>query len=163
MRLNRSCRQARRLALLGLVLLGLAIGGCRSEAPPPAPPNVAQVMKKVLAMTPDPERGRVVFKGWCMFCHGDQASGEPPTDFDLGDENPRRFRGFDGLTFEDHVKVILTGFVSKQSGRQNMPAFLLRLTPQQIADVAAYEQGIMKLAPHYTEPERRRWMAPGFK
>ena len=149
---------------LGVALTGLAAVACQPDRPPPpALPDVEQVLAQVLAITPDPERGRVVFKGWCMFCHGDQASGEPPTDFDLGDENPRRFRGFDELSHEAHVKVILSGFVSKQSQRQNMPAFLLRLTPRQVADVAAYEQQVMRMAPEYVEPELRRWMEPGFR
>jgi len=99
-----------------------------------------------------------VFQESCIHCHGDQASGEPPTDFDLGDGNPRRFRGYTELTHREHIEVVVLGYVSKASLRQNMPAFALRLTPQQIADVAAYEQQIMAQNTPYEAPLERRWM-----
>jgi mono/diheme cytochrome c family protein len=114
-------------------------------------------MERVMALAPDPAAGRIVFRSWCIFCHGDQQSGEPPTDFDLGDENPRRFRGYEDLDREGHVKAVVKGYVSEGSGRQNMPSFLLRLTPREIADVVGYERGIMALTDPYREPERRPW------
>ncbi len=141
----------------------LFVAACSEPAAPPSLPDPERVVERVMLLTPDPERGHGVFKGWCIPCHGDQAQGEPPTDFDLGDENPRRFRGYDKLTHREHVEVIVNGFVSKQSGNQNMPSFLLRLTPRQIADVSAYEQQVMSLPEDYHEPLRRRWMEDDFE
>lgn len=113
-----------------------------------------------MAQTPDPHAGRVVFRTWCIFCHGDQQAGEPPTDFDLGKENPRRFRGYEALTFKEHVSAIVTGYVSEQSGDRNMPSFALRLTPKEIADVAAYERRVMAMSGPYWEENRRSWQKP---
>ena len=142
-----------------LLALDLALAGCDAPREAAEPLRAEEVVARSVALTPNPERGRRVFRAWCIFCHGDQATGEPPTDFDLGDENPRRFRSYD-LSFQEHVEVIVSGFISRESGRQNMPAFALRLTPQDIADVAAYEQKIMALSPEYQENPERRWQGP---
>ena len=140
-------------------LLLVVVACTEPQAPPPNPEETAaQVIEQVLALAPNPEHGRAVFEEACIHCHGDQASGAPPTDFDLGDENPRRFRGYQELSYAAHVEVVVRGFVSKQSGRQNMPAFVLRLRPQQIADVAAYEQQIMAQSAPYQTPGTRPWM-----
>lgn len=145
----------RSLAVLALGALS-ALAACAEPVPPPEPPDPERLIAAAMALEGDAEAGRKVFRGWCIFCHGDQAAGDPPTDFDLGRENPRRFRGYD-LGRRDHVTAVVKGFVSKDSGRQNMPAFALRLSPREIADVAAYEQGVMALAPTYNEapPEPR--------
>jgi mono/diheme cytochrome c family protein len=148
-------RAAPALATLGL----LALFGCPdAPPPPPPPPDPEATIARVLSLTPDPKNGHVVFKSWCIFCHGDQEAGEPPTDFGFGDENPRKFRGFsDKLDRTEHVTAVVKGYVSKHSGHQNMPTFLLRIPPQDIADVVAYERGIMAQQGPYIEPEHRRW------
>jgi len=139
--------------------LALWCGACSGppEAPS-APQEPLKVIAAALALQPDPDRGREVFRESCIHCHGDQASGEPPTDFDLGDDNPRRFRGYAELSHREHIEAVVNGYVSKASGNQNMPAFAMRLTPQQIADVAAYEQRIMAQSGPYVEPKERSWM-----
>jgi mono/diheme cytochrome c family protein len=144
--------------VLAAVLAPLALLACAGPPPPPPrPPDPDATIAKVLALTGHPTDGRVVFRSWCIFCHGDQQAGEPPTDFDLGDENPRRFRGYHDLTRDEHVAVLVKGYVSKQSRHQNMPSFLLRIGPQDIADVVSYERTIMDLTGPYQEPVRRRW------
>lgn len=143
-----------------LVAAGLlALCGCPDPPPPPqTPPDPDATIALVLSLTPDPKNGHIVFKSWCIFCHGDQEHGEPPTDFGLGDENPRKFRGYaDQLDLTGHVTAVVKGYVSKASGRRNMPSFLLRMPPQDIADVAAYERGVMALRGPYLEPEHRAW------
>jgi mono/diheme cytochrome c family protein len=136
----------------------LVAAGCAEPPPPPKPlPDPEQTIAKVLALTGDPVAGRIVFRSWCIFCHGDQQAGEPPTDFDLGDENPRRFRGYHDLTRAEHVAVVVKGYVSKQSHHQNMPSFLLRIPPRDIADVVSYERGIMDITAPYRVPEKRPW------
>ncbi|MBI5136210.1 MAG: cytochrome c [Nitrospirae bacterium] len=136
--------------MAGALLAALA-AACNAPAPPPRPPDPERVIAAALALEPDQAAGRGVFRAWCIFCHGDQAAGEPPTDFDLGAENPRRFRGYE-LGHREHVEAIVNGFVSHDSGRRNMPAFALRLTPREIADVAAYERTVMALSPAYRDP-----------
>jgi mono/diheme cytochrome c family protein len=144
-------------SVLALAAL-LAAAGCSEPPPaPPPPPDPDRVVAQVLALEGDPKAGRIVFRSWCIFCHGDQQAGEPPTDFDLGDENPRRFRGYDELTRAEHVEVVVKGYVSKRSHHRNMPSFLLRVTPRDIADVVRYERGIMALTAPYDDPERRPW------
>jgi mono/diheme cytochrome c family protein len=153
-------------AAAGAVLRGVALGaalaglaGCPDPPPPPKPlPDPDATIARVLSLNGDAVNGRVVFRSWCIFCHGDQQAGEPPTDFDLGDENPRKFRGYsDKLSREDHVTAVVRGYVSKESRHRNMPSFLLRIQPQDIADVAAYERSVMVLPGPYVEPERRVW------
>lgn len=140
--------------------MGVMLAACSPEPSEPSLPDPEQVVAGVLALTGDPARGQAVFQGQCIFCHGDQAAGEPPTDFGLGKENPRRFRSYDELSVEDHIRVIVEGYVSKASGRQNMPAFLLRLSPEEIADVAAFERRIMAMEGDYWESSRRSWWPP---
>jgi len=155
--LGHAARAALRATAAGLVLAGLS--GC-PDAPPPIrpPPDPDATIARVLSLTGDATNGRIVFRSWCIFCHGDQQAGEPPTDFDLGDENPRKFRGYaDKLDREGHVTAVVKGYVSKESGRRNMPSFLLRIPPQDIADVAAYERSVMVLPGPYVEPEHRVW------
>lgn len=161
MRSNGSWRAVRVLGG-GLALWGLALSGCESPpAVPKAPPDPERIIAKALTLTPDAEMGRRAFRGWCIFCHGDQYAGEPPTDFDLGEGNPRRFRGYHELSFEEHVAVIVKGYVSPSSGNQNMPAFAMRISPQEIADIAAYERTIMELSGPYRENAPRTWVEGG--
>jgi mono/diheme cytochrome c family protein len=149
--------RAVRIALLGAALAGLT--GCPDPPPPPKPPPDADAtIARILTLKGDRAHGRIVFRSWCIFCHGDQQAGEPPTDFDLGDENPRKFRGYgDKLSHADHVTAVVKGYVSKHSHHRNMPSFLLRIAPQDIADVAAYERSVMALPGPYVEPEHRVW------
>jgi mono/diheme cytochrome c family protein len=158
--LRKAAGAALRGAAPGLAVAGLlALFGCPDPPPPPKPPpDPDATIARVLSLTPDPKNGRIVFKSWCIFCHGDQEAGEPPTDFGLGDENPRKFRGLsDKLDLTGHVTAVIKGYVSQESGHQNMPSFLLRIPPQDIADVAAYERGVMALRGPYQEPEHRNW------
>ncbi|MDH4228834.1 MAG: cytochrome c [Nitrospirota bacterium] len=141
-------------------LLPVALLQVACSAPPQGPPpyDPQAVTMQVLALGPDPGEGRKVFRSWCIFCHGDQQSGEPPTDFGFGKENPRRFRGYRNLSPEEHVTAIVEGFVSAESGYRNMPPFGQRLSPREIADVAAYERQLMALEPaEYWEKSRFSW------
>ena len=61
------------------------------------------------------------------------------------------------LTRDEHVAAVVKGYVSKQSRHQNMPSFLLRISPRDIADVVSYERGIMDLTEPYRVPEKRPW------
>lgn len=143
-----------------LLLIPLAAACSRPEAPPEAYDPQA-VVAEVLAVSPDPEAGRAVFRSWCIFCHGDQQAGEPPTDFGFGDENPRRFRGYQNLIPESHVTAIVEGYVSASSGDRNMPPFGQRLAPQDIANVAAYERWVTELEPGgYWEKSMFSWWPP---
>ncbi|MDH5527336.1 MAG: cytochrome c [Nitrospirota bacterium] len=137
-----------------------ALSAACTPTQPPAAENYdpRAVVARVLALTPDPEAGRAVFRSWCIFCHGDQQAGEPPTDFGFGDENPRRFRGYAGLTPETHVTAIVEGFVSASTGHRNMPPFGQRLSAQDIANVAGYERWVTELAPGaYWERSMYSW------
>jgi mono/diheme cytochrome c family protein len=152
----RALEGAFRAALAGAALLAAA--GCTAPPPPrQPPPDPDRTIAEAVALTGDPAAGRIVFRSWCIFCHGDQQGGEPPTDFGLGDENPRRFRGFHDLTRDEHIAVVVKGYVSKQSHHRNMPSFLLRISARDIADVVSYERGIMALTDPYVMPDKRPW------
>ncbi len=139
------------------LLVATLLAGCSRDHPVSAPPDPQQVVIQALAHPGDKGAGELIFKSRCIHCHGDQSAGEPPTDFDLGEGNPRRFRGYQELSREDHVNAVVNGFVNEDTGHQNMPAFALRLTPQQVADVVAYERSIMAKTGPYWEESRRSW------
>jgi mono/diheme cytochrome c family protein len=78
------------------------------------------------------ERGKVIFHGACMLCHGEDGAGAEPTKLVLAEIVP---------TLTDQM---LVDFISGGNVGLRMPAFGKTLSKEQVLDVVAYIRTIQK-------------------
>ena len=99
----------------------MALTGVLARAQTPAYPPRAPVAKEIL------DRGKALYGVHCAFCHGADARGG-----DGGGPNLLRSQ----LVLSDQKGELIGEVVT--NGRPNTPMLPIRLSPEQIADVAAY-------------------------
>jgi cytochrome c oxidase cbb3-type subunit 3 len=129
----------RRLYRAALLVIAVSLPLSAQAPPAPGQPPAPQRRRNFLISrdVPDPaavERGKKIFVAQCGFCHGSNANG--------GEAGPDLIRSAIALTDEGGDKigpVILGGRPDK-----GMPA--IRLTPEQIKDVAAFLRGRQQAA-----------------
>ena len=86
----------------------------------------------------DPERGSLVFKNHCVYCHGRKGLGNGPITLGLDAAPPAYFRkdGILYMTDQDVFNIISYG--TKTSDKIEMPAWTGILTEEKMLDVIAY-------------------------
>ncbi len=112
------------------VVLALVAAGCGGETVSPAPETVVGTVPTETQAKGDPEAGKTVFaSAGCGSCHTlADAGGTGTVGPNLDQSKP------DLALVTDRVK----------NGKGTMPPFSGSLSPQQIADVAAYVVGATK-------------------
>lgn len=95
-------------------------------------PTPSPVWSDRITKTSGSERGKAIFSGYCVLCHGEAGSGAPPTKLVLADL---------AQTIDDPSlkKFILDGQTSLR-----MPGFRKTLTDEDVSDVIAYIRTLKK-------------------
>jgi quinohemoprotein ethanol dehydrogenase len=114
----------------GVWLFGL--DGTLGELPPqrisaPAVPPTPAARTAPPARPADAARGEPIYKAACVYCHGERGQG--------GEGGGKAIAATLGI---DGIRTVLA------SGRDKMPAFSASMTPEQLQDVAAYVDALVR-------------------